>query len=302
MHGRVFMAALALSATAAAQGGISNAVEVREHGYVTNAVKLPATTTEAATLGRDLDGDRRRDNRLSRVFIALAGEGVDVAPALSDSIARGDTLMLHSLRTPSLANTKNATWQVWHAAPTADPDLTGTGTFALATDQPRSARLAATIKNERVQTAAGAVPVRLDIGSGAFDLRMKKAKLIAYCNRQGCGGGRLSGAVPAQQVEKRLIPAVSELLTTIVVQDCTGGGPESCMSGSTGQRLLALFDSNDDMTVSDDEVRDSDLLGSVLAPDLDLVKANGKPGQDGVNDAVTFGLGFTTVRAKLVRP
>jgi hypothetical protein len=39
------------------------------------------------------------------------------------------------------------------------------------------------------------------------------------------------------------------------------------------------------------ELRTSPLVRAVLAPDLDLEKANGKPGQDGVADALSAGFG-----------
>ena len=54
-----------------------------------------------------------------------------------------------------------------------------------------------------------------------------------------------------------------------------------------------------DRLITTQEVKTS---SPFLAPDLDLVKANGTPGKDGVKDAMSFGFGFTTVQATLVRP
>jgi hypothetical protein len=62
-----------------------------------------------------------------------------------------------------------------------------------------------------------------------------------------------------------------------------------------------LFDANDDMVITDEEVRTNPLVQGVLAPDLDLFEANGDPGQDGEEDALSVGFGFETVKAQLVR-
>ena len=66
--------------------------------------------------------------------------------------------------------------------------------------------------------------------------------------------------------------------------------------------MQSLFDDNDDLVVSTDEVRESPLIQVLLEPDLDVEKANGQPGQDGENDALSFGIGFEAVHAKLLRP
>jgi hypothetical protein len=53
--------------------------------------------------------------------------------------------------------------------------------------------------------------------------------------------------------------------------------------------------------ITSEELRENSLTQAVLAPDLDLVNANGRPGQDGVKDALSVGLGFEAVRARLAR-
>ena len=207
------------------------------------------------------------------------------------------------MRATTLGNTQSATWQVWYGAPTPDPDFTGTGSFSLPTDQPRSLQLSATIKDHRVSTAAGNIPLPLDLGFDPLLLRTKKAKIVANCTRGACSGGQLAGALTVQQVNNVLIPALVGWFQPVLQRDCpiapAPGGPVSCMADSTGKTVQALFDTNDDLLITTQEVKGS---SPFLAPDLDLVKANGTPGKDGVKDAMSFGFGFTTVGATLLHP
>ena len=51
--------------------------------------------------------------------------------------------------------------------------------------------------------------------------------------------------------------------------------------------------------MSVDELRNNDLVSSLLSPDVDLFDENGdfNPRTDEVKDALSFGLGFTAVPA-----
>lgn len=307
MRGRTLLGTALLVITAGAQVGVAHAAAPPEHGYVTNAFHLPSTNAEATSFGRDLDGDKKRDNQLGRALVTLAGQGLDLRAAQDDAIASGDIVMLHSLRASSLANTRNATWQVLYGEPTAEPDLSGTGSFVVALDQPRSARLDATIKDHLVRTSPGRIPVQLDLGvehefGQMMTLGMKQAVVTATCTRHGCLDGKISGALTTVEIDTVLIPELAALLQSFVARDCPGPGPESCQSESSGQTIQAIFDTDNDLQVTADEVRENSLMQAVLAPDLDLAEADGSRGHDGVMDAISFGFGFTAAPATLVRP
>jgi len=304
MPGRKLTGALALGVIAAAQVGVAGAAQaplaqLPQRGHVADTVRLPATQAEAQQLGRDVDGDGHVDNLLGGALAAFNGQGFEPA-AVQSAIDNGDIVMLHSLRTTSVADSTNATWQVWYDAPTPDPDLSGSGTFELSVDRPHSKRLAATISDHQVTTAPGAIPVRLDIGAGVFRLRLTQAVVDATCHRRGCSAGRITGAVGEEQIQKKLFRELAELFQIVVSRDCPGPGPDSCTG--TGTNVQSLFDTNDDLVITRAELRSNSLLQTVLSPDLDLFEADGTPGQDGINDAVSFGLGFKTARATLVGP
>lgn len=295
------MATALVVSAGAVLGAVALAAKAPERGYVSSALAVPTSNTEARSLGRDIDHDGSEDNRFGQFTAVLASQGIDAQGAVASAVTGGDLLMLHSLRTPSLTKTKKATWQVQYAKPTAAPDFSGSGSFTAATE-PRSRMLPAKIKNHRVTTAAGAIPVRLTVGGGIFTLKLTNAKLFATCSKTGCTDGRINGVVTTQQLNTELVPKLAEQFTLIVTRDCPGSDHTSCAAGSSGAQLQSMFDANDDLVISAEELQTNPLVQSILAPDLDLVRANGKPGQDGVPDAMSAGIGFEAVKARLVRP
>jgi len=274
----------------------------KEYGYVTTQITLPATNTQVDAYARDIDRDGRRDNGLGQIFATLSQQGLDFQTDLDAAVERGDLLMLHSLRTRSFKKTTSATWQVLFAEPTANPDFSGFGSFTVSSAASRSSKLTARIAKHSVKTATGTLPLRLDLMGLSLDLTLKKGRIFATCSPSSCSDGRINGTITVEEVDTYLLPELSEHFTALVQRDCTmpgqpGGG---CADGTTGKTIFNLFDQNDNLVITQLEIQDNSL--APLVPDLDLAKANGKPGRDGVEDAFSVGIGFAGVRAQLVRP
>ena len=275
----------------------SSAAEATKHGYVTTELVFPGTNTEVNSYSRDVDGDGDSENRMGSFFATMYQHGVNSLQAnTNESIDFGNLVMLHSLRAPSLANTKNATWQVLYGEPTEDPDFSGAGSFTVDDEAPRSLRLPATISQHRVKTAAGVVPIQLDAGIGVFSLNMKKAKISGECYQAGCSDGAIRGAIATQQIKMVLIPQLVEAWNAIVLRDCPGSTPPDygCMAESEGKALLDFFDGDEDGAITAEEIKTNPMLGSFLKADLDLA------GKDGKKDAVSLGFGFEAARAQLM--
>jgi hypothetical protein len=88
-------------------------------------------------------------------------------------------------------------------------------------------------------------------------------------------------------VDGVLVPALLVSIQAAVARDCSGG---TCISGSTGEIMLSLFDGNADGTVSLAELQVNSLITTLLRPDVDT---NG----DLVLDALSMGLGYHLVGA-----
>lgn len=291
MRGRKLVGAVAAAAVVVTtQMAAAGTAPGPEHGYVTDSMQLPTTNTQASSLGRDIDGNGTRDNRLGAFYAALAGHGLDLTVEQNTALQDGEIVMLHSLRAASLASATNATWQVLYGPPTPEPDLTGDGTFAVGTQ--RSSRLPAVIRNHRVSTAAGVVPVRLQ-AEGPVTLQLTRGRVFATCTRSRCTNARINGAVSQTQVDGTLLPAMVDAFNLWIRRDCPTDA-SSCAADSQGKTVLSLFDADLSATITQQEIRTSPLAGRFLKPDLDLVRPRGK-------DALSFGFGFTAVSARLAR-
>ncbi|GAB4006961.1 hypothetical protein [Nocardioides ultimimeridianus] len=267
-----------------------------EHGFVTSAIVLPFDATQARALGRDLTGDGKADNALANVFAALVAQGLDLTQTWNSDVRNGRIVMLHSLRTRSLTTDRQATWQLWYGVPVTNPNLSGTGTFRAGSTH--SARVPAKIVNHHLSTTATTIPIRMDIGGGPFTMPMVVGRAFATCYAK-CLGGRINGAFRSTTISSVLDPQLATLLQALVDRDCVGPAPGTCTSGSEGSTAEQIFDANQDLVITADEVRGNNLIKALLAPDVDLFKADGTRGTDGKRDSISFGFGFSAVKARI---
>ena len=300
-HG-VLGAALAVLTVISGTATVTDTAEAAtrtRHDYVANAVRLPTTNTEAAAYARNIDGESGPDNALGQFFATMSAQGLDLSGFQAEAVTSGQLVMLHSLRTASLKSTKTATWQVRYGVPTETPDFSGQGTFTVDPLAARSAKIPAKIKDHHVSTAAATLPVSLDLGAGSVTLSVVKGRIFATCNKSGCTNGRVNGAITKTEVDETFIPGLVAMLQPLVARDCPGPDASSCVDQSAGKTIVSLFDTDDDLVITDQELLDSPLVQTVLAPDVDLFDAEGAPGHDGVADSLSLGIGFTAVRATL---
>lgn len=296
MRTRILAGAAALAVAAASPAAPTGAATLPEHGYVTSSIIPPTAVAAPRTLGRDLTGDGRSDNQLGMAMSALAGQGLDIATTWGGDVRSGKIVMLQSLRTRSLGTDKQARWQLLYGVPVSHPNFSGNGSFRAGS--PHSARVPARIVRHHLSTAPTMLPVRLDLGNGPFVIPMALGRAFATCYAK-CANGRINGALRSADVDHILVPQIAQLMQALVDRDCSGG---TCVPGSAGETADEIFDSSPhDMVISADEVRDSPLVQAVLAPDVDAFRAGGAPGHDGVKDSLSFGFGFRSVRARIVR-
>lgn len=293
---------VAAVAAVVALPGATLSARVATSGYVTSSLTLPRNPTEANALGRDIDHNGKVDNAFGQFVAALASSGgVDVAGATQSAVDAGKILMLHSVRTVTTKNrktrktTKRTTWQVLYAQQTESPDFSGAGVFTVDKNALRSLLLRAHVKNHHVQTAAGSIPIALDFGGGAFTLHLTAAQIDATCTASGCTNGRITGVITGPEIVASLLPEVADQFTAIVARDCPGPDSSSCASGSSGQTMESIFDLNHDLAITAAELQQNALIQSLFSPDIDT-------NHDSKKDALSVGVGFETVKAKIKRP
>jgi hypothetical protein len=287
---------LATSACGGGGGGGSAPAPTRET-WVVALLDYPLDATQADSLGFDLDGDGTVDNQMGNVFSALtqaAGSGgLDLQGAVDAAVDDGSLLQLVETRTgagtafvfqtgtpaiPACTNPLDPVTCRRHlngstrftATAAVGPALTGPGSSSSA-----------------FQAGPGEAVLQFTLmGGPAVALPLKLAR--ASFTRSGATlDGKVGGAIPQTAVDGVLVPGLQVAIETAVARDCPGG---TCISGSTGETMLSLFDDNGDGAVSLSELQGNPIISTLLRPDVDT---NG----DHVLDALSMGLGYHLVGA-----
>jgi len=270
--------------------------------WVVDSVDLASTSSEAFELGLDLDcdPDGKPSNALGQALAAVYNfESTDLDTEVNAMVTSGKILHLLQLRATSLEDANGVGVTLLHGLDTdGDPtdNFGGDETFAVDSSRGRGT-MSGFVLGGHLQGRGEQIPVGL--GLPGFDeivvLPLAGARIDADIRADRIVG-RIGGAIPADAIDLILIPFVERALDHVVARDCPEG---VCASGSFGDTVLGVFDTDHDGDISVAELRDSTLISALLRPDVDLFDADGRlgPPTDGVYDALSIGLGFTAVPA-----
>lgn len=261
-------------------------------------MKFGSTVAQAASYGFDLDNDVRHlpDNTIGKLFAGLSAQ-LNVDAAIAAGINSGDVVTPSSLRAHNLNTDPFASAQLYPGVPQHNPVLTGGGHFTIDSTASAGAELLGSVENGQFSGGPGVVPVRLGMvaGHAPIELHLLGARIAATCDANRCTNGKLGGAVATTEVDAVLLPALADVMQSIVAAQCPGAIPASC--GPIALTLLALLDANHDGAITVAELRQNALTQAVLLLDEDVLNADGTPGHDGVNESVSIGIGFTAKAA-----
>ena len=295
--------------------------------YVADTVTMPQSASSAQQLGLDLDFDPqgRPDNALGQILSTLASQGdLNLQEQVDTAIATGDIILLMNLKASGTGTATDAgAWVYLGANPTpaactdendmvCGNHLDGSASFEIASDSPMNAILAGDIIGGEFKGGPGKVTLQLSFGEGEpVTVRLVGAQMEATVSDTGIVMGKLGGAVTEDELQNSVLPSIATVLSTNIADDCTGT-PETtcCTEGSTGETLVDLFDdcsagsTSCDCDIDVDELRNNDLISSLLAPDVDLLDADGdfNPRTDETKDSLSLGIGFTATTASFPAP
>ncbi|HET6614045.1 MAG TPA: hypothetical protein VFG83_18725 [Kofleriaceae bacterium] len=282
--------------------------------YVASAINVPTTSAERETLGFDYNGDDQVDNQLG-VLLTLADSFLGTQELVDTQVAVGSFILLADVQATSLETATGVGFQVFlgeNAMPepcpggdTSDPTacglhLQGDATFDVSADSPPNAQVVGQIVNGNLSAGPGDVSLSLNIveGGAPLNLNLVQAQVSGTVSADGVMTGVLGGAITQESIDNDILPVVQMFMNDAFTADCNTDNADmtcECTSGSTGETLQA-FDIDDSCDISVEDLKNSSLVMSGLKADLDLFDANGDPGQDGVNDSLSAGLGFTAVK------
>jgi hypothetical protein len=276
------------------------------HHYVTSSLQIPLTGELQREYGINVDGDLggRPDNQLGNVFVALTSNSdADLQGRIDAAVADGSVVLLHSVRADDLESDRSVSWQVYPGAPAgAPPRFDGADAFTLGAgiSAPIIGRTSSGTY-DATPKGAGELTIQLKVSETAppIALDLIKARVEATIDAAGCRG-RFGGAVTQAQVDTILIPSVVDMMNSAIARD--PGCPAACEAGTSAALIVDVFDTNLDGTVTEDEVRNSSIIQTLLAPDLDLLDEAGDYAPDGLEESISLGVGFECVPASFTIP
>jgi len=260
---------------------------------VVNKYQLPQSGTDYP-----FDFGSGPKNKLGTLVQVLNGAGFNLQNNLDETVQGGAFLLLLELFGKSLADDANTGVEanlgtgkggaITDAGAPA-PNFTGTGEFTIKTGT-TTLKLAGKITGGKL-TAAGDLLITIPAGDDASKyplVTIKKGRLeaiVADSATSAMTSGKINGLLPWTDVTTKIIPAMQ------VSVDKAYKDPNT--AAATKTLMKTLFDVNGDGTITVDEITNSAALKLVLSPDVD--------GGSGTLDSMSVGMGFTAVKAKIVK-
>jgi hypothetical protein len=244
------------------------------HHYVTTDLRVPITAELQREYGLDIDNDsaHKPDNQLGSVFVALSSSSdADIQGRIDTAIADGKLVLHHAVLADALASDGSVSWQVDVPDADGEPVIGKTKGNMFSATRAGAGRLTV-----QIQVSETDAPLALDLLSARVEAHVDDATV----------SGRLGGAVTQEDVDTKLIPSVVRMMNSAIARD--PGCPSACKAGSSAALVIEVFDKNMDGTITEDEIRTSSIIQTLLAPDLDL-------DGDGERESISLGVGFEGV-------
>lgn len=268
--------------------------------FVVDNMYLPVTKTDAKKYGLDLNGDGKVDNALGDILAGvfqLVPGGYDFQYDLAIAINSGALLTLLRVQAKDYTNDPLAMIKLWSAKPEScctDPRelvqcqaqakttcFNGAYSFEPLPAAPLC-MTAGPIQSGAFVFGPGLLKIQLTLmGSPVLTLTLKKGIIKGKIVNNQIIDGVIAGALPKQDVDNVIIPAVAKVLNDLI--------NDPSLDATYKEYVLKLFDTDGDGILSITEVATNILVQSLVGGDVDVDYDNVKE--------LSVGLGFTAVGA-----
>jgi hypothetical protein len=269
-----------------------------QYQFVTNKLLLPATRAQTEAFGLNIDNDARQnpDNKFGDLLTLLtsAAPGLELQSTLDQAVDTGQLVSLHMMMADDFLNDPNVSWSVFLGQRTQSaPSFDGSDTFTLDSSTPANSPIIGSLTDGHFSGGPGTARIKILLLGQSVDLDLIGVRLEADVNADGCVDGKLGGGVTVEEFRNKLLPAIADGFNQIITANNPAASP-----------LLQTFDLDKDGIITTQELEKNPLLMLAVSPDLDLLDSSDKfnPGQDGVKDSYSIGLGFTCVPAAFAVP
>lgn len=269
-----------------------------QYQFVTSKLLIPTTQEQTQAFALNVDGDPQQqlDNKFGEMLTLLTSVApeLELQSSLDQAINTGQLVSLHVVKADDPLNDPNVSWSIFlgQKAQSA-PIFDGSDKFVLDPAAPINTPIVGSLTNGHFTGGQGAARVDMFLLGQPVEVALIGVRLETDLSAQGCVNGKLGGGVTVDEFRGKLLPAIASGLNQIIKTD-----------NAVANTILQAFDSDQNGTITTQELENNPLLMLAISPDLDLLDASGKfsPGQDGVKDSYSIGLGFTCVPATFTMP
>lgn len=269
-----------------------------QYYFVTNKLQIPTNQEQTQAFALNVDGDAQQslDNKFGDLFtlLASASQGIELQSTLDQAVNTGQLVSLHIVKANDLLNDSSVSWSLLLGQKTQSaPIFDGSDEFTLDSAAPAQSPIVGSLTNGHFAGGPGMAQVQMFLLGQLVEVNLIGVRLEADFSMNGCANGKLGGGVTVEEFSGKLLPAIADGFNQIVKVD-----------KAAANTLLPVFDSDHNGTITSQELETNPLLMLAVSPDLDMLDASGKvnPGQDGVKDSYSVGLGFTCVPATFIAP
>jgi len=259
-----------------------------QYHFVTNRLLVPATQEQAQAFGLNVDGDSQQqpDNLVGKLLTLLTSmvPSLEIQSTIDQAMNSGQLVSLHVVKADNLMNDPDVSWLIIQGQNSESvPAFDGTDKFIPDASTPVNSPIIGTLTNGHFSGGPGTAHIRVFLMDQLVEFDLIGVHIE----------GKVGGGVTVDEFRSKLLPAIASGLNQIIKLDST-----------MANTILPVFDSDRDGAITAKELENNALLMLAASPDLDLLDASGKfnPGQDGVKDSYSIGLGFTCVPASFSAP
>jgi hypothetical protein len=269
--------------------------------YVAKEVFVPSANQHPGIFGLNVDNDADGvDNKLGTAIVTIGTTLMNAtlgSEAVTTNVNNGSIIFLADVQTEDFSTAAGAGFVLSKGAnpmPMACTDpatpatcgqhLMGTGMF---TSSAASAQLKGSITGGTMTAGPGALTLQIALGdSEPLDLDLVLAQIkVSGLDESGTAACtiaapdncvRIAGAITDANMDTKVLPAIkASLIDPLLAELCDmamAGTPEHDRCGCTGsaQQVISLLDDVEDCMVTVQEIKDDNVVGNLIKPDITL--------------------------------
>ena len=269
-----------------------------QYHLVTNKLMIPTTQAQSQEFALNIDGNsqQRLENKVGDLLTLLTSSvpNLQLQSSLDQAINSGQLVTLHVVKADDPLNDPSVSWSIFLGQKTQSaPKFDGSDKFTLNPTTPANSPIVGSLSNGHFSGGPGTARIQMFLLGQLVEVDLIGVRLEADLSAKGCANGKLGGGVTVDEFRSKLLPALVAGLNQIIKTNPSAATP-----------LLQVFDSDRNGTITVQELENNPVVMLAISPDLDLLDSSGKfnPGQDGVKDSYSVGLGFSCVPATFTAP